>query len=310
MKNVIVTGGAGFIGSHIVDALVEKGRHVAVIDNLVTGRKENLNPKATLYKVDISDTKVKKIIKKESPDAIFHLAAQINVRESVKDPLFDASVNILGSLNIIEGLIGCGSAEKRKIIFSSTGGAIYGDADLVPTPETYREFPLSPYGICKLSVERYLNYFNKITGLPYVALRYGNVYGPRQNSKGEAGVVSIFCDKMLIAEQPIINGDGKQTRDYVYVKDVVRANMLALESDKVDVFNIGTQKETDVNYLFNKIKDLLKSDFIEAHGPAQQGEQKRSCLNIEKAARELNWKPEYTLDKGLEETVEWFKQGE
>jgi len=195
---------------------------------------------------------------------------------------------------------------KKENNFSSTGGAIYGDADLVPTPEMYREFPLSPYGICKLSAERYFNYFYKSAGLPYVALRYGNVYGPSK-IQGEAGVISIFCDKMLIEEQPIINGDGKQTRDYVYVKDVVRANMLALESNKVDVFNIGTQKETDVNYLFNKIKDLLQADFIEAHGPAQAGEQKRSCLNIEKAEKELGWKPEYSLEKGLKETVDSFK---
>ncbi|HPO75183.1 MAG TPA: NAD-dependent epimerase/dehydratase family protein [Candidatus Pacearchaeota archaeon] len=308
---ILVTGGAGFIGSHIVDRLIKEGHKVAIIDNLSTGRKENINPKAKFYKFDIQSQKVSGIFKKEKPEIVFHLAAQIDVRKSVEDPIKDAKTNILGSLNIIQNFY-CQKPktknQKSKIIFSSTGGAIYGDASVIPTPETYSEFPLSPYGICKLSVEKYLNYYWKVFGLPYIALRYANVYGPRQNSKGEAGVIAIFIDKMLSGETPVINGDGKQTRDFVFVKDVVEANILAMKKNRVGVYNIGTAKETNINIIFRKLKKLTNSNAKETHVPEKPGEQKRSCLNWQKAQQELSWKPKYDLDNGLKETVEWFKK--
>ena len=300
----LVTGGAGFIGSHLVDRLIKEGHKVAVIDNLSTGRKENLNPKAKFYKIDICSYRISQIFKKEKPEVVFHYAAQIDVRKSVKDPVEDAKINILGTLNILEN---CKKYNIRKVIFASTGGAIYGDADIVPTPETYPELPLSPYGIAKLTIEKHLSYYYKVFGLPYVSLRLANVYGPRQNSKGEAGVVAIFCDKMLSKKQPIINGDGKQTRDFVFVDDVVEANISALKKDKVGIFNIGTARETDVNTLFKKLRELTDSKCAKIHGPTLPGEQKRSCLNFLKAKKELGWKPKYSLDKSLNKTMEWFR---
>jgi len=300
----LVTGGAGFIGSHLVDKLIKEGHKVVVIDNLSTGRKENLNPKAKFYKIDICSYRISQIFKKEKPEVVFHYAAQIDVRKSVKDPVEDAKINILGTLNILEN---CKKYNIRKVIFASTGGAIYGDADIVPTPETYPELPLSPYGIAKLTIEKHLSYYYKVFGLPYVSLRLANVYGPRQNSKGEAGVVAIFCDKMLSKKQPIINGDGKQTRDFVFVDDVVEANISALKKDKVGIFNIGTARETDVNTLFKKLRELTDSKCAKIHGPTLPGEQKRSCLDYSEAKRELGWQPKYSLDEGLRKTVEWFK---
>ena len=300
----LVTGGAGFIGSHLVDRLIKGGHKVVVIDNLSTGKKENLNKKARFYKADICDKEISQIFKKEKPEIVFHFAAQIDVRKSVENPVEDAKINILGTLNILEN---CKKYNIRKVIFASTGGAIYGDADIVPTPETYPELPLSPYGIAKLTIEKHLSYYYKVFGLPYVSLRLANVYGPRQNSKGEAGVVAIFCDKMLSKKQPIINGDGKQTRDFVFVDDVVEANISALKKDKVGIFNIGTARETDVNTLFKKLRELTDSKCAKIHGPTLPGEQKRSCLDYSEAKRELGWQPKYSLDKGLKKTVEWFR---
>ena len=304
----LVTGGAGFIGSHLTDRLIKEGHKVAVIDNLSTGKKENLNPKAKFYKIDIRSPKVKDIFKKEKPQIVFHYAAQINVRKSVEDPIEDAKINILGSLNIIQSFCHLSSviSHKSKIIFASTGGAIYGDADIVPTPESYPEYPLSPYGIEKLIVDKYLNYYYKTFNLPYISLRLGNIYGPRQNSKGEAGVIAIFSDKMLAGGQPIINGSGNQTRDFVYVDDVVEASTLAFKKNKVGVFNIGTAKETDVNTIFKKLKELTGSNCKIVHGSAMPGEQKRSCLDFKKAKRELKWSPKYDLENGLKKTIDWF----
>lgn len=325
---ILVTGGAGFIGSHLVDRLIKENHKVVVIDNLSTGQKENLNQKAKFYKLDIQNPKISEVFKKEKPDVVFHLAAQIDVRKSVENPIEDAKTNILGSLNIIQNFIYSLSLRGRspkqsrvsksrfprndergaKIIFASTGGAIYGDADIVPTPESYPEFPLSPYGICKLTVEKYLNYYWKIFGLPYVALRYANVYGPRQNSKGEAGVIAIFCDRMLSGNQPIINGNGRQTRDFVYVEDVVEANILAMKSKKIGTYNIGTAKETNINIVFRQLKKLIGSQCKEVHLPAKPGEQKRSCLDFKKAKKELGWQPSVDFNKGLETTVDYFKK--
>jgi UDP-glucose 4-epimerase len=305
---ILVTGGAGFIGSHVTDALVKKNHKVFVVDNLSTGFRKNVNPKAKFQKIDLTDhKKVETILKKERPEVIFHLAAQIDVRKSVADPVFDADSNILASIN----LINLASQYKvKKIIFSSTGGAIYGDTDKRPTDEKEPEWPLSPYGIAKLSVDKFLYYYREIHGLNSVSLRYGNVYGPRQNPHGEAGVVAIFLNKMLKNEQPVINGDGKQTRDYVFVEDVARANLLALQNfKKSGIYNVGAGKETDVNQLFREINRHFGKKFKEVHGPAKQGEQKTSCLNFSKIKREFDWKPQTNFADGIKKTFEWFKSG-
>lgn len=305
MPKILITGGAGFIGSHLVDAFIKRGYKAVVVDNLSTGRKKNLNPKAKFYKLDIQDRKLSEIFRREKPDFVSHQAAQIDVRLSVADPLFDARVNILGSLNLLEC---CRQYKVKKIIFASSGGAMYGDTEVIPTPEDYPAKPCSPYGIAKVTVEHYLYYYKVAFGLPYVCLRYSNVYGPRQNSKGEAGVVAIFADKMLNEIQPVINGDGKQTRDYVYVGDVVRANLLALEKKVEGEFNVATTKETSVNELFAKMVKILNRPFKETHGPAKSGEQKRSCLSYEKIKKILLWQPAVGLDEGLKLTIKWFKE--
>jgi len=300
---ILITGGAGFIGSHIVDALVKKGHRVSVVDNLSTGKEENLNKEAFLYKLDINAPEISHIFKEEAPEIVFHLAAQISVRKSVENPLEDARTNILGSLNILEN---SKKAGVKKIIFTSTGGAIYGDAEEVPTTEDYVPQPMSPYGIAKFSIEKYLNYYYKVFNIPLVILRLANVYGPRQDPQGEAGVVAIFCNQLLENKQPIINGDGGQTRDYIFVQDVVNAHLLALENDKIGCFNVGTSKETTVNQLFDYLKKA--GDFImEAeHGPAKPGEQQRSCLDYSKIQKELGWEPKTDLKQGLEKTLQWF----
>jgi UDP-glucose 4-epimerase len=301
---ILVTGGAGFIGSHLTDSLIKEGYSVVVVDNFLTGKKENLNSKSKLYKIDICNPRIKDIFNKEKPQAVFHFAAQINLRKSVEDPIRDAKTNILGSINILEN---CKDFKVKKIIFSSSGGAIYGDATIIPTPESYSEHPLSPYGIDKLIIDKYLNYYYKVFGLPYISLRLANVYGPRQNSKGEAGVIAIFAEKILKGIQPIINGSGKQTRDFVYVEDVVKAALLALEKNKIGIFNIGTANETNMNIIFKKIKKQMNSAFKEVHGPEKIGEQKKSCLNFSKAKKQLGWKPYFNLDQGLKKTIEHLK---
>jgi UDP-glucose 4-epimerase len=302
-KTILIVGGAGFVGSHLADRLITEGYSVAIVDNLSSGVKKNVNNKARFYKIDICNSEISDIFEKEKPKIVFHLAAQIDLRRSVENPIEDANINILGSLNVLDN---CIKYKIEKIVFASSGGAIYGDADIIPTPEDYPEYPLSPYGINKLTVEKYLNYYYKIFGLPFVSLRFSNIYGPRQNSKGEAGVVAIFCDKMLSKKQPIIYGNGEQTRDFVYVEDVVDALVLAINSKKIGIFNIGSTKETDINTIFEKIRKIMNSACEEVHIPAKIGEQKRSCLDCHRAKNELGWEPKYNLEKGLEETVKWF----
>ena len=304
MSKILVTGGAGFIGSHLVDRLIEKGHQVVVVDNLSSGKKENLNLKAKFYELDICNSKISQIFQEEKPEIVFHLAAQIDVRESVKDPIQNAKVNILGTLNILEN---CHKINVKKFIFTSSGGAIYGDTDIIPTAETHSENPESPYGITKLAVEKYLYFYQKTFSFNYTVLRLANVYGPRQSSQGEGGVISIFCDKMLKKEQVTINGDGEQTRDFVYVGDVVEAALLAMEKEKSGVYNIAAGIETNINEIFRKIKELTNFNCQEIHGPAKLGEQKRSCLDYSKARKELNWQPKYDLEQGLKEIIKWFK---
>jgi UDP-glucose 4-epimerase len=312
-QTILITGGAGFIGSHLVDRLIQEGYKAVVVDNLSSGSKKNLNPQAKFYKVDITNKKaLSNVFEKEKPRNVFHLAAQINLRKSVEDPVEDAKINILGSLNLIQCFLQNNPLSARKegtkFIFSSTGGVIYGDTKIIPTSEDFPACPTSPYGIAKLSFEHYLNYYQKVFGLDFVSLRYANVYGPRQNSKGEAGVVAIFCDKILSKEKAIIYGNGQQTRDYVFIDDVVEANILSLKKNIKGIFNIGTGKETSVNQLFQKINKIFGGNTQKKHTPAKKGEQKRSCLDCQKAKKKLGWKNKVNLDEGLKRTVEWFKK--
>lgn len=305
---ILITGGAGFIASHISDAYIKRGHHVVVIDNLFTGKKEYLNPKASFYQADIRDRKiVEEIFQKEKPEVLNHHAAQISVRYSVEDPRNDASINLLGLLNLLEA----GKPFLKKVIFASSGGVVYGEADKMPTPEDYVPLcPLSPYGVAKLAGEYYLNYYQKNFGIAGVSLRYSNVYGPRQNPHGEAGVVAIFSKKVINGEAPVINGDGLQTRDYVYVGDVVSANQLVLAKDVSGPFNIGTGIETNVVGIWQKIARITGTDIKAVHGLAKPGEQKRSVLHNSLAWEKLAWQPLVDLDSGLKETVKFFKENE
>jgi UDP-glucose 4-epimerase len=302
---VLITGGAGFIGSHIVDILIDRGYDVVIVDDLSTGYEKNINKKAKFYKLDIQNPELETIFQKERPDYVNHQAAQKDVRVSVSDPVYDAKINILGTINILQN---CMKYKVKKIIFASTGGAIYGEQDVFPAPETHPARPISPYGITKLVAEHYLYYYKTIYGLNYVSLRYSNVYGPRQDPYGEAGVVAIFIQKMLNGEQPIINGDGEQTRDFVYVGDVVKANILAMTNNiSEDVFNIGTGIETSVNRIFNYLREIINPSIEERHGPAKQGEQKRSVIDNTRAKQILQWEPETPLIDGLKQTYEYFR---
>jgi len=299
-----VTGGAGFIGSHLTDGFIAQGHDVVVLDNLVTGKTENINPEAGFYLMDIRAPELEKVFEREKFDVVCHQAAQMDVRKSVADPSFDADVNIRGTLNL---LINCVRSGTRKVLFASTGGAIYGDQEVFPCDETHPARPLSPYGVAKLAVEKYLHFFAVEYGLQYVALRYANVYGPRQNPHGEAGVVAIFAERLLSGNTPVINGDGRQTRDYVFVGDVMRANLKALDHPENDAFNIGTGIETDVNQIFGHLNRLTGAGAREKHGPAKAGEQKRSVISHQKAKSVLNWSPEILLEDGLGQTVAYFR---
>jgi UDP-glucose 4-epimerase len=302
--NILVTGGAGFIGSNVADAFINEGHNVIILDNFSSGKDENVNPRAKVYRMDIQDAAVENIFHDEKIEVMCHLAAQMDVRKSVADPKFDASVNVLGFLNLMEAGRKHG---LKKVIFSSTGGAIYGEQDYFPADEQHPTRPLSPYGITKLTTEKYLFFYKEIYGIDHVILRYANIYGPRQNPHGDAGVVAIFTLKMLKGEQPIINGDGKQTRDYVFVGDVVKANVLALKYSGSNIFNIGTGIETDVNQLFHHIKKLIGSNAEEKHIPAKAGEQMRSVISSKKINEMLGWKPTVSVEEGLKKTVEFFK---
>jgi len=302
---ILVTGGAGFIGSHVADAYLNAGHDVVIMDDLSSGVRENLNPKAKFYHVDVRSDQVEGIFQREKFDVVNHHAAQMDVRRSVADPKHDASVNVLGSLHLLESSRRNG---VTKFIFASTGGAIYGEQDSFPADEDHPQRPLSPYGVSKLCVERYLYYYHRVHGLQSVAMRYANVYGPRQNPFGEAGVVAIFAHKMLKGEQPVINGNGKQTRDYVYVADVVQANLLAERAPGFGVYNVGTGVENDANTLFKKLRKYLSPDCKEEHGPPMVGEQQRSVVSFAKIKKELGWSPTTKFEEGLYLTAEYFKQ--
>ncbi|ABR30032.1 UDP-glucose 4-epimerase [Thermosipho melanesiensis] len=303
----LVTGGAGFIGSHVVDKLVQNGFEVVVLDNLSKGKKENVNEKAKLIVGDIKDKKaMEELFENENFDYVFHLAAQASVSVSVKDPVEDANVNIIGSLNLINLSIKHG---VKKFIFSSTGGAIYGDdVEIYPTPESVCPKPISPYGIAKLSVENYLRFAKREFNLDYTVLRYANVYGPRQDPFGEAGVIAIFISRMLNGDDIVINGDGGYVRDYVYVEDVANANLRALKSGSGLEINIGTSVGTSVNQLFGYLKKIIRYDKEPIYGPPRKGDIRKSILCYTRALEELRWKPTVDIEKGLRLTVEWFKR--
>ena len=296
---IVVTGGAGFIGSHAVDAYVEAGHDVLVVDDLSTGRRENLNPRARFHQLDIGDRQTAELIRDEKP------AAQMDVRRSVADPLFDARVNVLGTIHLLEA---ARQAGVQRVLLVSSGGAVYGEQEAFPAPETHATNPVSPYGVSKRAGELYAFFYQAEYRLPFVALRYANVYGPRQDPHGEAGVVAIFTGRMLRGEPVVVNGDGKQTRDYVYVGDVARANLLALDTRATGPFNIGTGVETDVNTLASLLLAAAGSRSEVRHGPAKSGEQRRSVIDSRRAAELLGWRPEMSLADGLGRTVAWFRQ--
>jgi len=301
---ILVTGGAGFIGSHVSDALLEAGHEVHIIDDLSGGSAENIHSDAQFHQLDIRSPEVKQLWQNEQFETLYHFAAQMDVRKSVADPSYDADVNIRGLINLMEA---GRDNSLRKVVFASTGGAIYGEPDYVPQDEQHVMQPLSPYGIAKLSSEKYLFFYSDTYSIPFVALRYGNVYGPRQNPHGEAGVVAIFSERLLDGEQPVINGDGRQTRDYVFVSDIVDANLKALSHEGSGIFNIGTGVETDVVELFSILRDELAPEAPIEHGPGKAGEQKRSVLSYDLAASELGWRPNVDVNEGLVTTAEWFR---
>ena len=302
---IVVTGGAGFIASHIVDAYIQLGHEVYIIDDFSTGQRRNLNSSAQILNLDIADPKAAKAIKEIKPDVLNHHAAQMDVRRSVADPTFDARINIIGFINLLEASKDAG---VKRVIFSSSGGAVYGDREPIPASEEHETLPLSPYGVSKLTGELYLGYYHMAFGLPYVALRYANVYGPRQSSLGEAGVVAIFISQLLAGKSPVINGDGKQTRDYVFVGDVVRANVAALDTNYTGAVNIGTGKETDVVTICESLREEVRSPVKAIYGPAKLGEQRRSCLMISLAQKVLGWRPEVQLKEGLQQTLAYYQK--
>ena len=310
-RRALISGGAGFIGSHVVRAFSATGYEVSVLDDLSSGTRDNLPDGICLHHLDICSPEAAAVVREGRFDVICHLAAQIDVRKSVADPAFDARVNIGGSLNLLEALRASGA--PTRFIFSSTGGAVYGDLVEPPTQETAPKDPQSPYGTAKLSVEYYMGYFARVHGLDLVALRYANVYGPRQDPHGEAGVVAIFCDRIMTGAPLTIFGDGSQTRDYVYAGDVARANVLAAHAalppaGGVDsrAFNIGTGVETDVVQLASRLLAVSGGHSTFTHAPARAGEQRRSAVATGKAQRLLGWEPEVSLEEGLKETYDWF----
>ncbi len=302
---IIVTGGAGFIGSHVVDAYCQEGHTVVVVDNLLTGERKNIHPLARFYHCDITSKELLSIFEKEKPDIVNHHAAQMNVRKSLEDPLFNAQSNIMGLLNVLSCAV---KTNSKKFIFISSGGAIYGDAAKIPTPETALVQPLSPYGLSKYTGERYIQLYSHLYGLSYTILRYANVYGPRQNPLGEAGVIAIFIDALLKGKQPFIFGDGEQTRDYIYIADIVAANLLCLTKGPNEIFNLGTEKETSVNTLFSLLQSTITSSLKPIHAPKRAGEVSRNALNCQKARSLLEWQVRYPLEEGIRKTVLWFQQ--
>ncbi len=302
---VLVTGGAGFIGSHIVDALLGAGHSVAVVDDLSSGKQSNLDTRARFYLVDIRDeTGLQEVFDKEQPEIVLHQAAKANVRESMEKPALYADVNVLGSINLMEQARRTG---VKKFVYASTGGAAYGEPQYLPVNEEHPVNPLDPYGASKHAVEHYLYLYFQNFKLPYSILRYPNVYGPRQDPLGEAGVVAIFTGKMLRGERPTINGNGTQERDFVYVGDIARANLLAMGDEHNTIYNIGSGHGTSVNTITDKLKEIIRFESEPIYGPPKLGEVYKIYLDATRAKRDLGWEPQVPLDEGLRKTVDYFR---
>lgn len=302
---ILVTGGAGFIASHVVDAYVQRGHDVTVVDDLSSGRRENVNPRAELVVADLRDPKTIDQLRRRKFDLLNHHAAQIDVRVSVADPAADAELNVVAALRLFQALIDEG---VKKIVFASSGGAAYGEPQFAPQTEDHPVNPISPYGCAKLAIDQYLGYYRAIHGVACASLRYGNVYGPRQRKDGEAGVVAIFAGALLDGTQVRINGSGEQTRDYVFVDDVARANMAVSENDLTGVFNVGTGKETSVNELFEILRRAIRSDAKAEHAPAKKGEQMRSVLDGSKLRKAAQLPEPVAIADGIGRTVEWIRK--
>lgn len=303
---ILITGGAGFIGSHIQDAYLALDHQVAVLDNLSGGEKKNLHPKSLFFELDIRSPEAARVVADFKPDILSLHAAQMDVRKSVEDPKFDCDVNGMGMLNMLEAGRRAG---VKKVIFASSGGAVYGEQEKFPADESHSTHPASPYGITKLLGDLYLQFYRDTYGMEYVSLRYGNVYGPRQNPHGEAGVVAIFTTKLLAGETPKINGDGLQTRDYVFIRDVVKSNVLALGENTRGIYNVGTGLETTVVSLYQILAGILGVKTAPRFGPPKAGEQRRSVISSEKMVRDFDWRPNTPLAEGLDQTVAFFSQG-
>jgi UDP-glucose 4-epimerase len=302
---ILVTGGAGFIGSNLVDALVDLNHDVVIVDNLFSGLRRNLNLKARFYEIDIRDKKLSEVFEREKPDIVDHHAAQIDVRKSGEDPIADAEANILGSLNLITNCVRFG---VKRVVYASTGGAIYGDPQYLPADENHPINPISQYGISKHTVEHYLHLYSIIYGLEYMSLRYSNVYGPRQNPYGEAGVVAIFAIQMLTGKQPTIFGPGDKTRDYTHVSDIVKANIGALTKGKNAIYNIGTGVETSDQEIFDTLASVLGYRGKPVYAPVRKGEVYRISLECSKARKELGWTPRLSLKEGIAQTAEYYRK--
>lgn len=304
---ILITGGAGFIGSHLADAYVRAGHEVAVLDNLVSGKLENLEgANVQFYHVDITDREgVRRVFASFQPEVVSHHAAQMSVKVSTDRPIYDAENNVLGLINVLEASVEVG---VRKVIFASSGGTVYGDSEQIPSPETAELAPMSPYGITKMVGEHYLRYFKAMHGLDYTVFRYGNVYGPRQDPHGEAGVVAIFAKRLIAKQTPTIHWDGEQRKDYVHVRDVAAANVLALTAGSGEAFNIGAGVATSVNELFNELERHIKSGIAPTYGPKRDGDVRLSYLAIDKAERLLGWKPVVALAEGMVDTVAFFRE--
>jgi UDP-glucose 4-epimerase len=303
---ILVTGGAGFIGSHVVDVLIEAGHQVSIVDNLWEqggGKLENINPKASFYKIDICEAALSEVFQKERPEIICHLAAQHSVKISTEDPTHDAKVNILGLINVLQNAI---RSDVRKIIFSSSG-ATYGSVEKMPVDENTTQHPESPYGITKMASESYLRFWKNMHGLDFTILRYGNVYGPRQDPMGEAGVIAIFSRQILMKESVRIDWDGEQQKDYVYVGDVARANLLALSKGDGEAYGIAYGRGTSVNVLYQNLVNEIGHRVEIRHAPKRPGDIYLTYFNCSKAYRELGWEPEVSFEKGLHLTVNYFK---
>lgn len=306
-NTVLITGGAGFIGSNIVDELIKRNMRAVIIDNLSTGSKDNINKDAQFYKCDLRDKKkLEEVFAKERPNYIIHTAAQISVSKSVREPEEDADINIIGILNLLRMTK---KYNSEKIVFSSSGGVMYGEeTKIFPTPETVCPNPISPYGIAKLACEKYIAFYGNEKSLKYTILRYANVYGPRQNSKGEAGVIAIFAEKMLKGKKVTINGDGEYIRDYIFVKDVVDANIRAIETAEGEIINIGTETGTTVNQVFEILKNITGYKQDPSYGPARPGDLRKSIISNKKAKDLLGWDTKYSFKDGIKKTVTYYKE--